>query len=72
MIVDCPHCFASILIAEVNCAIFRHGVFKETHEQIPPHLPKEECDALVRDDRIFGCGKPFKLVDGKAVECEYI
>ena len=58
---ECPHC----KIVEVNCAIFRCGIYK----QIPPHLSKE-CDAIV--DKIYGCGKPFCLVNGKLEPCDYI
>jgi hypothetical protein len=72
MIVECPHCHAPVVILELNCAIFRHGVFKSTYEQIPPHLPKEDCAELVKQEKIFGCGKPFQIVNGVAVICDYI
>ena len=76
----CPNCGDFIEIEQVNCAIFRHGVFKDTLEQIDPHAPKELCDELVSRNFIFGCGKPFKLVIDvvdnrviyKAVKCDYI
>ena len=60
----CPHCdqLVSVRVQEVNCAIFRHGNFKESLKPIDPHLCKDECDRLVADDLIFGCGKPFQLV----------
>ena len=67
---ECPYCKIGIEIVEVNCAIFRCGIYKDTFQQIPPHLPKKECDAIV--DKIYGCGRPFKLVDGKLVPCDYI
>jgi DNA-directed RNA polymerase subunit RPC12/RpoP len=71
---ECPHCALLILVApnEINCGIFRHGVAKGTNEQIPPHLPKEQCEALVARDAIYGCGKPFRIHDSKAVACEYV
>ena len=72
MLVECPHCDVCIEILEVNCAIFRCGIFKDTGEQIQPHLPKQECDALKKEDRIWGCGRPFKYEGGKAIVCEYI
>ncbi len=28
-------------------------------KQIDPHLPKEQCDLLVNNNVIYGCGKPF-------------
>lgn len=75
-IVKCPHCDEDIIIEEVNCAIFRHGIFKKTYDQIPPHSSKELCDEWKKNDMIYGCGKPFKLVKNmneiNAVICEYI
>ena len=64
VIISCPHCEVPIMVLkkEFNCKIFRHGVYKKTYEQIDPHLPKVECDRLVKLDLIIGCGKPFKLV----------
>ena len=59
--VVCPHCNFYVEIVEINCAIFRHGVYKITNHQIPPHLDKKTCDELIQLDLIYGCGKPFKL-----------
>ena len=82
--VSCPHCdnLVEINIAEINCAIFRHGIYKKTMEQIDPHASKEICDSLVNNNEIFGCGKPFKLFCNKnptnnkveyyAEKCDYI
>jgi hypothetical protein len=76
-IVLCPNCDEPILIEELNCCIFRHAILKETGEQINPHSSKDICDFLYISEKIYGCGKPFKievLVDGsfKALACEYI
>jgi hypothetical protein len=72
--IKCPHCFLEILvnIKEINCAIFRHGVYKHNMEQINPHLCKSECDRLFNENLIYGCGKPFKIVNNEAIICEYI
>ena len=70
-IITCPHCNEFILIEELNCRIFRHGVFKNTNQQISPHASKEECDAYIVQDLIYGCGKPFKITD-KVEKCDYI
>lgn len=77
--IECPHCFQPIIIMknEINCAIFRHGIFKQNGEQIPPHLPKKHCDELVLKKLIYGCGKPFQLVANDKNEmipkiCDYI
>jgi hypothetical protein len=49
---------------------------KLDYTQIPPHLSKIECDKLIEEDKIYGCGKPFKLVmienEWKPVICDYI
>lgn len=71
-IVLCPHCFEEIIIEEVNCAIFRHGIFKENYQQIPPHASKEICEQWVKEDLIYGCGKPFRLINNTAEICDYI
>jgi hypothetical protein len=75
-IVLCPHCNSEIIIEEVNCKIFRHGVYKATGEQMHPHAPKDECDKAVTEDTIYGCGKPFciEYIDEKwiAILCDYI
>ena len=76
-IIDCPHCFQKCEILEINCAIFRCGIFKNSLQQIPPHLPKNECEYLFDNNLIYGCGKPFQIVldENKklytAVICDY-
>ena len=78
ILVECPYCSLFILILknEFNCKIFRHGTFKDTNKQIHPHLSKEKCDKLAKDDLIYGCGKPYKLVKQNkkwiAVKCGYV
>ena len=60
----CPHCDGVVLVpkGQLNCKIFRHGVYKKNNKQIDPHLNKEECDRLFKEGLIYGCGKPFKLL----------
>ena len=74
--VTCPHCVCLVEIAEVNCAIFRHGIYKRGGEQVNPHASKEACDALAVTELIYGCGMPFKVVQEegcwKAVACDYV
>jgi hypothetical protein len=78
IVVTCPHCqeYVFVYLKEFNCKIFRHGTFKTTLKQIEPHLSKEKCDLLKSKDLIYGCGKPFKLVEkeGKILAeiCDYI
>jgi hypothetical protein len=74
--VQCPHCNGTIIIEELNCRIFRHAVLKENGNQINPHAPKEECENYIEKDMIYGCGKPFIVVnkDDKYIAeiCDYI
>ena len=86
IIISCPHCGQFSEIIELNCRIFRCGVFKHNLTQIPPHETKEICDDLKLRDVIFGCGKPFRLLEKnrtldisgseafefEAVVCDYI
>jgi hypothetical protein len=57
--ITCPNCNVTIEVLEINCRIFRCGVIKATGEQIPPHSSKEDCEKYVKEDLIYGCGKPF-------------
>jgi hypothetical protein len=71
---SCPHCGISIEVdkKQINCKIFRCGLYKSDYRQIPPHAPKTQCDEYVKKDLIFGCGKPFTF-DGSIVNiCDYI
>jgi hypothetical protein len=76
-IVECPHCNEPILIEATNCCIFRHGVLKENGRQIDPHCSIELCTYYISNNKIYGCGKPFKLVLNEkrkiiAIICDYI
>ena len=78
MIITCPYsnCNICIEIVEINCAIFRCGIYKNDGKQINPHLSKEECETLKREDKIWGCGKPFQLINTNGIYqlaiCDYI
>lgn len=84
-IFNCPHCdmFIEVEKNSVNCSIFRHAYFfTRTNgdivltEQLNPHAPKEVCEKLVKEGKIYGCGKPFRMEkNGNSYEikiCEYI
>jgi hypothetical protein len=76
-IIECPHCNTFIFILELNCKIFRHGVFIATGQQIDPHCPKELCEMYLEKGLIYGCGKPFRIIETgehgwKAEQCDYI
>lgn len=77
--VRCPHCKTLILLMqnEINYTIFRHGILKSNRNQIAHHTSKKSCDFLAKNNKIHGCGKPFKLVrrssqDFSAIKCDYI
>ena len=75
IVVICPHCNDPILIEQLNCRIFRHGILKSNNTQINPHASKEECDNYITNNLIYGCGKPFKIIDNNELKveiCKYI
>jgi hypothetical protein len=73
IIIICPHCKDFIIIEEINCRIFRHAVLIETNEQINPHASEYDCNNLIDNKLIYGCGKPFKLNENYEPEiCKYI
>ncbi len=73
-VVKCPHCGIFVEVVELNCRIFRCGIYKNNYTQINPHMPKKDCEELVLNNYIYGCGIPFKIPEGSTepVECDYI
>ena len=78
IVLPCPHCDMMILLNEndINCAIYRHAVYRSTFLQIDPHTPLSDCDRLYRDGLIYGCGKPFIVLKINGIysvsSCDYI
>lgn len=76
IVVSCPHCNEFVLIEQLNCKIFRHGVLKSNNTQMNPHASKAECDSLAQEDLIIGCGKPFQIIENQntyvAEMCDYV
>ena len=76
LIITCPHCNNPVLIEQLNCKIFRHAVLKNTNQQINPRASKDECNKYISNDLVYGCGKPFKIIEYnqqyKAEICDYI
>jgi hypothetical protein len=64
LIFPCPYCELMILVDknQLNCCIFRHGVKKDNYQQTNPHACKEECDQLVKDDKVYGCNGSFEIL----------
>jgi hypothetical protein len=77
IIIECPHCKDNLIVnlKELNCKIFRHGTYKDSYKQIDPHLDKENCDRLFNNGEIYGCAKPFELIEQNdtyvPIKCEY-
>lgn len=67
---ECPHCNQKVFIEEINCGIFRCGVYKDTFEPIPPHSSQIECETLLTENKIFGCGKPFRIIIKSSTEIQ--
>jgi hypothetical protein len=76
LIINCPHCNEPVIIDELNCKIFRHAIFKNSGLQINPHATKLECDSYIENNLIFGCGRPFRIIDidnkYNIEKCDYI
>ena len=77
MVAICPNCSEYVIIAKINCQIFRHASYKINGEQIPPHTSQAECEALIASQSIYGCGKPFRIIknennENSIVVCGYI
>ena len=74
--VKCPHCNSPVIIQKINCGIFRHGIIIKTGKQIKPHSNKTICDFLSKNNLIYGCGKPFRIINNthnyEAIICDYI
>lgn len=76
VIVTCPHCGEPIIIIKINCGIFRHGVIITSGKQMHPHLTQIECERLIKNKLIYGCGKPFQIIKKsdiyETVVCDYV
>lgn len=77
LLLHCPHCqdYFEVLTQEINCAIFRHARFKDGND-VNPHSTKEQLDEWIKNDLIYGCGKPFQVVfvdnQFKTELCDYL
>jgi len=77
LVVACPHCGSPVIVDELRCGIFRHGVFRDSGLQIDPHATRQQIDGWVERSMIYGCGRPFRVVSvegrGMVAEvCDYI
>ena len=70
----CPHCslLCEVPRNEIRCTIFRHANFKKDMSFVPPHSSKQECDRWIKEESVYGCGKPFKFNGTNLQICDYI
>ena len=74
----CPNCQELTIVykIDINCGIFRHGVYRGSYYNINPHLSKKICEYLTRNELVYGCSKPFQILgepgNYKVNKCDYI
>ena len=74
---NCPNCFDKIIVQkkQLRCKIFRHAVYKTSYKQVNPHLSREKCEKLTKENKVYGCCKPFEIISNgskmHASVCEY-
>jgi hypothetical protein len=58
---QCPHCELWIQVRreDLNCKIFRHGVFIDSGKPIDPHASKGDVES--QSHNILGCGGPHMI-----------
>lgn len=64
----CPHCKLPIEknifdLAINNIYFFRHGIYIENNKNIDFNLTNSECYNLFINNKIFGCGKKYKIIN---------
>ena len=71
-IVTCPACGDPILIASVNCGIFRHAAHAQTKKAVDPHASEHTIMELMKQGNLLGCGAAFVVKkDGTVEVCSY-
>lgn len=69
-IFTCPHCEMIITVDKLKCGIFRHGIMKKNGKSINPHTSQIDCEKLLRKNLIYGCGKPFQIIENTQPDSE--
>lgn len=76
IVLFCPNCNNYIIIEKINCGIFRHAYYIDTNKQIDPHMAKDKCMQLINENKIYGCGLPFRIINDNnkyiAIKCDWI
>jgi hypothetical protein len=68
-VLPCPHCQGGIEVIALNCGIFIHARRKDTTE-VDPHASRQECEQLLANNLIDGCGKALRIVKKESGEYE--
>ena len=63
MLYSCPYCHEMIYIEEcdMNCRLFCHALYKNSYQQVNPHISIDEINNLINNNLIIGCGKTFTI-----------
>ena len=76
---SCPHCkdLVQVLRGDMNCQIFRHGVYRHSGQPLGPHTSEDKCRDVVNRGLVYGCAGPFRVrltddTTGTVETCEYI
>jgi hypothetical protein len=67
-VVVCPHCRNYVEILQENCKIFRHAQYMDGRP-VNPHASEQELESHANS--MYGCRKPFEIVNGEAIVCTY-
>ena len=72
----CPHCkeYMYITKEDLNCRIFRHASYiNNLNNFYNPHASLEQINKDISENKIVGCGKPFRInKDNQTEICDYI
>lgn len=73
-VVVCPNCGGGCVISQrdLNCQVFRHAVVIATGQPLNPHAGQAECERMLTENKIRGCGAPFRFDGETATKCGYI
>ena len=77
LVFNCVWCDKPIIVFlnERFCKIFRHAIYKNNYEQVNQHMSESECNRLVISDLVYGCCKPFEIIERDSKfyikKCEY-
>ena len=70
----CPHCKISIEILELNCGIFRCGIYEYKagiYKQLPAHGKKSTIDKIKKKYKVYGCGNPIQYKGGLFIKTDW-